>query len=307
MDGVIFFFPFEESWIVWLQHLGAGTALHTVLMALNHFFSFLGEEIICIAIIGIVYWGFDKQKGERICYAMLLANVLIGMLKNVFSRIRPWMASDRIELYREVDGFSFPSGHSANCTSLYPTTAMEYKEKRWLTWAAICIPLLCGISRCFVGAHWPTDVLVGWLTGIGVFLIVEFAAAKLKNKYGFYLALIALSACGMFYCRTNDYFNAFGMLVGATLGLKYEETFVHFENTGNFGLALLRTVVGGALYFGISTLVKLMVGGLFPAASFGWFLMRSLRYAIVMFVLVGIYPYAFRLEKLLKKSGKKAA
>jgi len=306
MEGTIWFFPFEESLIVWLQHLGEGTALHTILLALNNFFSFMGEEMVCIAIIGMVFWGFDKKKGERICYAMLLANVSIGMLKNVFSRIRPWIASDKIELYRPVEGFSFPSGHSANCTSIYPTTAMEYKEKRILTWIAVLVPLLCGVSRCFVGAHWPTDVLVGWLTGLAVFLIVELAIAKAKNKYTVYLVLIVLSAAGIFYCRTNDYFNSFGMLVGSTVGLKYEESFVKFENTKNVALAILRTLIGGALYFGVSTLVKLVIGGIFPEESLGYFLMRSLRYAIVMFVLVGIYPYAFRLEKLLGR-GKMTA
>ena len=122
-QGVIWFLPFEEQLIVWLQHLGEGTILQTILFYLNNFFSFLGEEIICIAVMGFVYWGLDKKRGERIGAAIMLTNVSIGLLKNIFSRVRPWAASGSIELLRDVDGFSFPSGHSANCTALYPTTA----------------------------------------------------------------------------------------------------------------------------------------------------------------------------------------
>ena len=65
-QGVIWFLPFEEQLIVWLQHLGEGTILQTILFYLNNFFSFLGEEIICIAVMGFVYWGLDKKRGERI-------------------------------------------------------------------------------------------------------------------------------------------------------------------------------------------------------------------------------------------------
>ena len=298
-QGVIWFLPFEEQLIVWLQHLGEGTILQTILFYLNNFFSFLGEEIICIAVMGFVYWGLDKKRGERIGAAIMLTNVSIGLLKNIFSRVRPWAASGSIELLRDVDGFSFPSGHSANCTALYPTTAYEFKERKWLRWAAAFVPLLCGISRCYVGAHWPTDVIVGLAAGLLLFLLVEAVLRSGFNKFIFYFIVIAVSSVGLLYCTTNDYFNSYGMLIGFVFGLLFEQRFTRFENTGNLWLALLRTVVGGALYFALSSLIKLLIGNLFPADSMGYLLMRSVRYGLVVFLLVGIYPLAFRLEKKL--------
>lgn len=298
-QGVIWFLPFEEQMIVWLQHLGEGTVLQTILFYMNNFFSFLGEEMICIAVMGFVYWGLDKKRGERIGAAIMLTNVSIGLLKNIFSRVRPWAASGSIELLRDVDGFSFPSGHSANCTALYPTTAYEFKEKKWLRWVAVFVPLLCGISRCYVGAHWPTDVIVGLATGLLIFLLVEAVLRSGFNKYIFYFILIAVSSVGLLYCTTNDYFNSYGMLIGFVFGLLFEQRFTRFENTGNLWLALLRTAVGGALYFALSSLIKLLIGNLFPAGSMGYLLMRSVRYGLVVFLLVGVYPLAFRLEKKL--------
>lgn len=298
-QGVIWFWPFEEQLIVWLQHLGEGTVLQTILFYLNNFFSFLGEEIICIAVMGFVYWGLDKKRGERIGAAIMLTNVSIGLLKNIFSRVRPWAASGSIELLRDVDGFSFPSGHSANCTSLYPTTAYEFKERKWLRWVAVFVPLLCGVSRCYVGAHWPTDVIVGLATGLLIFALVEAVLRSGFNKYVFYFILIAVSSVGLLYCSTNDYYNSYGMLIGFVFGLLFEQRFTRFENTGNLWLALLRTAVGGALYFALSTVIKLLIGNLFPAGSMGYLLMRSVRYGLVVFLLVGVYPLAFRLEKKL--------
>lgn len=298
-QGVIWFLPFEEQLIVWLQHLGEGTVLQTILFYLNNFFSFLGEEMICIAVMGFVYWGLDKKRGERIGAAIMLTNVSIGLLKNIFSRVRPWAASGSIELLRDVDGFSFPSGHSANCTALYPTTAYEFRERKWLRWVAVFVPLLCGISRCYVGAHWPTDVIVGLATGLLIFALVEAVLRSGFNKYIFYFILIAVSSVGLLYCTTNDYFNSYGMLIGFVFGLLFEQRFTRFENTGNLWLALLRTVMGGALYFVLSSLIKLLIGNLFPAGSMGYLLMRSVRYGLVVFLLVGVYPLAFRLEKKL--------
>ena len=303
-QGVIWFLPFEEQLIVWLQHLGEGTVLQAILFCLNNFFSFLGEEIICIAVMGFVYWGLDKKRGERIGAAIMLTNVSIGLLKNIFSRVRPWAASGSIELLRDVDGFSFPSGHSANCTALYPTTAYEFRERKWLRWVAVFVPLLCGISRCYVGAHWPTDVIVGLATGLLIFLMVEAVLRSGFNKFIFYFILIAVSSVGLLYCTTNDYFNSYGMLIGFVFGLLFEQRFTRFENTGNLWLALLRTVVGGALYFVLSSLIKLLIGNLFPAGSMGYLLMRSVRYGLVVFLLVGVYPLAFRLEKKLFEQKK---
>lgn len=300
MEGIIWYLPFEASFILWLQNLGAGTGLQSALVLLNNFFSFLGEEILCIAVMGFVYWGLDKRKGERIGAAIMLVNVSIGMLKNVFARLRPWAAREDIRLLREVDGFSFPSGHSANCTALYPTTAWEYKKNRVLTVLAVAIPLLCGLSRCYVGAHWPTDVVVGWLVGLGIFALVEAVLPKFSSKYAFYGLMIAIGTVGLFYCKTTDYFNGYGMLIGFTLGLRFEEKHTRFENTASHLLATVRTVVGGALYFALSAAIKAFLS-IFRVQGFGGLLLRSVRYGLVVFLLIAIYPYAFRIEKKFTK------
>ncbi len=86
---------------------------------------------------------------------------------------------------------------------------------------------------------------------------------------------------------------------GVVWYLPFEEKLVRFENTDNLRLALLRTLVGGALYFALNAAFKLVLGPLFPEGTQGYLLMRTLRYALVVFVLIGVYPCCFRLEKKL--------
>lgn len=256
--GNIFYFGWEEQYLVWLQHLGGNGTVHSVLLFLNNLFSFLGEETICVAIMGLVYWGINKEKGRRIGIAVITANVCNGMIKNIFCRLRPYQSLNNVELLRDVDGYSFPSGHSANSAALYPTAAYEFKEKKWLKYFAICIPLLVAVSRNFLGAHWPTDVIVGLLQGILIFILVEFLSAKCHNIYIVYGILLIAGFFGMFYCKTSDYFNSYGMLIGACLG------------------------------------------NLFEQDTTGYFLMRTLRYSILLFLLIGVYPMLFKNLKKFK-------
>ncbi|MDD6195134.1 MAG: phosphatase PAP2 family protein [Lachnospiraceae bacterium] len=300
--GNVFYFGWEKAYMVWIQHLGESGIFHTILLALNNFFSMLGEETICVAVMGLVYWGISKEKGRRIGIVVIAANISNGMIKNIFKRLRPYQVLNDVNLLREVGGYSFPSGHSANAAALYPTTAYEFKNKKWLKYMAIIVPICVAISRNFLGAHWPTDVLVGLLQGIAIFLIVELLSSKINNKYIVYGILLLVGFFGMFYCKTTDYFNSYGMMVGVFFGTLFEERFVNFENTKKVSLMLLRTIFGAVVYLGCNALIKAAIGGIFVEDTMGYFLMRVIRYALVVFILLGIYPMAFRLEKKIFKN-----
>ena len=79
--GNTFFFDWEISLIVWLQaHMGAfGTALAS-------FISAFGEELACVAVIGFLYWCYDKRFGRFVGLNVLVGIVLNPMIKNIFVR-----------------------------------------------------------------------------------------------------------------------------------------------------------------------------------------------------------------------------
>lgn len=295
--GEVFYFGWEEPYLVWLQHLGGTGIFHTILLALNNFFSMFGEETACVAVMGLIYWGINKDKGLRIGLAVITANLSNGLIKNIFKRMRPYQALESVELLRDVGGYSFPSGHSANAASLYPTVAYEFRDKKWLKYIAVILPVLVAVSRNFLGAHWPTDVIAGLIQGIVIFTIIEFVSAKVSNKHVIYLVLLALCSVGIFYCRTDDYYNSYGMMIGLFFGMLFEEKFVRFENTKRLANILLRTAGGAILFAALNPAIKLVIGGLFDEGTAGYFLMRVVRYALVTFILIGVYPLAFRLEK----------
>lgn len=303
--GNLFFMDWEVSFMEWLQaHLPSWSV--PVLSA----FSFFGEELFLVLILGFLYWSYDKKLGKYVGLNIAVSNTWNPMLKNLVLRLRPFYASNDIKLLRKIDkdadiwdisaqGYSFPSGHSANSLTVFGSLAVYFKKK-WLTAVAIIIPLLAGFSRVAVGAHFPTDVFAGWLISLIVIILIPLLHEKIHNKWLFYALVIMLSIPGFFFCKSTDYYTAFGMLLGLILGFEFEAKFVNFENTRSPIRMILRVVLGGALYFGLNTLLKLPFSSDFlSSATTGAFMIRTVRYTVVSFAVIGVYPLLFKLTSKL--------
>ena len=318
--GATFFSEWEMQLMEWLQaHIGSEGIVFWILSNLSAF----GEEILLIAIMGFLYWGLNKEFGKYIGLNVLIANVWNPMVKNVVLRLRPYMVAEKsgyaIKALRPVDnskdvmdvaahGYSFPSGHSSNAVTAYGSLAAHEKKNKLLWALAIILPLLVGFSRVFVGVHYPTDVFAGWALGIVIVLLIPFLRRKIKNRWLFYAVLLLTTLPGFFFCKTDDYFSSFGMLLGFMLAEPFEERFVNFENTKNIIRCILHTIGGAILYFVLNEVLKMpFPKEILDAGDVVAHLIRTVRYAIVIFVVIGVYPMLFKPTGMLwdKIFGKK--
>lgn len=308
--GQTFAFSWEIPFMAWLQNtLGEG-----VISVLSHL-SFLGEEYLLFALITFLYFGQDKQYGIAVARTVLLSTVLSAMVKNVFIRRRPYFDNPEIKVYRPVEasadlydiqaqGFSFPSGHSTNGLAAYGAVArypfaegkgsMSDKCRRILVWIAVLIPLLIGFSRVIVGVHYPTDILFGWAFGLGMVFVVPFLHARLGNTE-FAVATLLISAAGIFFCHSNDYFSSLGLLIGYNIAIPFEAKFVNFSEAKNPLLIVARIAGAGGFFAGLNALLKLPFSADFLGnGSLAAHLVRTGRYAIVIFIVMGLYPMLFK-------------
>lgn len=303
-EGVVFFFDWEMRLMEWLQEtIGSSGFGCWLLSNLSAF----GEEILLIGIMGFLYWGLNKEFGKYVGLNVLIANVWNPMIKNLVLRLRPYFVKEyNVKLLRLIDsnadamdvaaqGYSFPSGHSSNAMTAYGSLAAHEKKRKVLWVLAFVLPLLVGISRVFVGAHYPTDVICGWALGALIVILIPWLRRTIKNRWLFYGILLLTSVPGFFFCTSNDYFSSFGMLLGFMLAEPFEEKYVRFENTNNLFRCILRTVGGGLIYFGLNTVLKLpFPKELLDAGTFVSHLIRTLRYAAVIFAVIGVYPMLFK-------------
>jgi membrane-associated phospholipid phosphatase len=144
--------------IVALQ--GLGTWL-TVPMKL---FSFLGTEEFLVLLLPILYWCVDSILGLRVVILLMLSTSLNGALKLAFHGPRPYWYSPSVQGLAEETSFGIPSNHAQSAAVVWGTLA-AYLRKGWGWLVAILLIFLIGFSRLYLGVHFPTDVLLGWLIG----------------------------------------------------------------------------------------------------------------------------------------------
>ncbi len=309
--GNTFYFDFEVALIEFLQRVLGENVINIISE-----FSLLGEEIALVAILGFVYWSYDKKMGTYLGTTMILGITFTSFVKNVFCRRRPYFDNPGVKCLRpfkpeadiydiSVQEFSCPSGHSTNAVTGYSSMAYYKKKNKWLTAIGIIVPVLIGLSRVTVGVHYPTDVMLGWIVG----LICMFGAAALCNKVSedklwiSHLIIFLVSLTGFFFCRTDDYFSSIGMMAGFFLTIHFEKKFVNFKNTKKPVRAVLRVIVGAGIFIAFNTLAKMPFSKEFlSSGTFLAHLVRSVRYFLGLFLITGVYPMIFaKLDKFWKE------
>jgi undecaprenyl-diphosphatase len=134
-------------------------------------------------------WNAFKKKEYNglLCVCAVLVGIIIcdqissSLIKSIVQRPRPCHTFTDVHLLVGCgSGKSFPSSHAANSMMAVTIIALFFrKHKYWLPFLSI----LVGISRIFVGVHYPCDVLVGWILGAGVGISIYFLMKYLYQIY----------------------------------------------------------------------------------------------------------------------------
>lgn len=140
----------------------------------------LGDPIITIGIgCAVAIYGYFHMN-MRLALAGAMVGITLGVgaiLKLLFGRERP-LTEYAANL--QVSTFSFPSGHASGSVIAYGLLAYIAWHTLPQPWNYIVIVLLVsliiliGISRVYLGAHFPSDIVAGWALGIVALLIVIF-------------------------------------------------------------------------------------------------------------------------------------
>ena len=128
------------------------------------FFSFLGSEDFFLFVLPLVYWSIDAGLGIRIGMILLVSNGLNDLFKIAMQGPRPYWVSEKVVGMASETSFGVPSGHSQIAAGVWGTMA-AYLRRPWAWVLAILVIVLIGLSRMYLGVHFPHDVLLGWTLG----------------------------------------------------------------------------------------------------------------------------------------------
>lgn len=155
---------FEGPFLLWVQAAVRQPWLDPVVA----FFTQLGNAGLVWVVLSLVLLCFPRTRRAgfwalvALLFGLLCTNVV---LKHMVGRVRPWVTFPAlVPVVAEHDPLSFPSGHT--CAAFAAgMTWFRCAGKDWLK--AVCVgqAVLMGLSRLYVGVHYPSDVLVGCLVG----------------------------------------------------------------------------------------------------------------------------------------------
>jgi membrane-associated phospholipid phosphatase len=286
-------------------------------------FTALGTELLYLPALLLLFWCVDEKKGARLGLILILSTFANGFVKELLKQPRPFALEPSIGLAFEPS-YGIPSGHAQLSLCFVLPLAIWAGRSRFARSGAFKAAIRLGaalfilgiaFTRLYLGVHFPTDILGGWLLGgilLGLWFLLEPRTAPLLEAGGLRSRMIVVAAVAI---GMNALYPANRSLGGLFLGFGAGcaltcERFPFSAASGSVPVRLLRYALGlagGALIY--LALRRAFPGGdsLFSAlpywgaASPYYELGRFLRYGLLGFWASALAPRLFLRLGLAKK------
>ncbi len=214
-----------------------------------------GSHIFFMLMLTLLYWCVDRTLGARAIALFLFSTWTNSVTKNMFNQPRPYHLNPSVRV-ASTGGPGLPSGHAQGMVVVWGYLAWGIK-KRWFTITAIALILLVSFSRLYVGVHFPTDILGGWVLGLALLALFAFTVESLEERIFRMPVKMRLALClalpplfSLLYCGPWTIM-PMGVLSGFLAGLLVSwETFPHDRAPG---------VSNGILRFALACAVMMLI------------------------------------------------
>ncbi len=285
----------QESIMLFFLNI-ANPVLDTVANLVTMF----GEESFVIAFILYIFYNYNKKSGFILFTSTLYSVIAMGVLKAIVRAPRPFQVLESIQGKRvqTATGYSFPSGHTTTAASAYTSLALIFQKRAVSIICALAIALV-GISRLYLGVHWPNDVFGGLVLGASISMLAYRPLAllyddkekriKVNTIVGIVSAAAALILAILLSLHAvdevafTDLMKVLALGGGGFLGFVFENKRVNFSTDGSWPKKIIRYLIGLGGVIAIMAAKALFPASLYAASSF-------VRYALIGLWATGLYP-----------------
>ncbi|MDR2448107.1 MAG: phosphatase PAP2 family protein [Treponema sp.] len=182
--------------------------------------SLFGTEAVYLALLLMIFWCIDEKKGVRLSVTMLFSSWINAFFKVWLHQPRPFQLDASVGKSFEPT-YGIPSGHAHMSLVFWTVMALWAKRraKRGVLFFTLAIPisLIMGVSRLYLGVHFPTDLFAGWFLGgvtLACYIFFEKRISDFLAKSGLRVQFIISAAVSFVILLTGN-----TLLSGAMLGM----------------------------------------------------------------------------------------
>ena len=288
-------FAFELEFLKWLEGLRT-----SFLNAVFEGITLLGEETLIILLVVALWFAVDKKLAQQVFFVTATSLSVNGIIKNFAKVPRPFTKGISCVRLDTATGYAFPSGHTQGFATWSSFFAVKFKK----TWLTILVAVLVGLvafSRLYLGAHYPSDVIVGVALGVGLSILGNYLFEKVKDVKKLYLGtLLVLTPFIIYFLFVADplfadLFKTFGMVGGMVAVSFLDEKTEPLSYDVVWWKKLVRIVLGVVLAVALKEVIKLI--NVFNVIQIS-LLIDAIRYFIVVMTVGYLCPLLFKKIKL---------
>jgi len=223
----------------------------------------LGDELFYLLLFSFLLWCVDFYLGIRVGIIFLLSVYVNAGVKEIFQQPRPFDILPEIQKV-QASGYGFPSGHAQSSLVVWGSIAY-WKKQAWIRILSVLLILLIGFSRIYLGVHFPTDILGGWLFGGLILGLIYFIIANIKLDFihkNIIFKIIAITLFPVILLQIQsspDIISSVAALTGVGYGLLLFHSFIGEIRPGNWLKRFFSFLVGiigiGILYLGLKLIL----------------------------------------------------
>lgn len=218
----------------------------------------VGEDTFFIFVTAIIYWCIDKELGYKLGFVTLTSATVNCGIKYFLKIPRP-IGEPGIRSLRvhTAEGYSFPSGHTQNTTTLWTFFMVQFK-RGWLYTAGTIMIFSVGVSRLYLGVHTPADVLGGIIIGVVWVIVWSFIyeASRRRKDSRILIITVALALIGLLAFRDASYYKVVGALTGLLIGYLTESRFIRFDVKASILQQIIKVVFGLMVVYALRLILK---------------------------------------------------
>lgn len=223
----------------------------------------LGDELFYLLLFSFLLWCVDFYLGIRVGIIFLLSVYVNTRVKEIFQQPRPFDLLPEIQKVY-ASGYGFPSGHAQSSLVVWGSITY-WKKQIWIRNLSVLLILLIGFSRIYLGVHFPTDILGGWLfggliLGLSYFIFLKIKLDFIQGNMIFKIIGITLFPVILLQIQSSpDIISSVAALTGVGYGLLFFSSSIEGIRPGNWLQRLISFLVGvigiGILYLGLKLIL----------------------------------------------------